>query len=313
MHACVNGVERRRATDVQPVSLLAAEGQIGDGLWNVDLTKQLASWRIAANAILFRIAPSDGAPDAAIPIGAHSIGDARFLYLHKDLAVRQPENWVLLQVIYADELARFRSPVPALRVVRDKLKRQSHRYFDRDGVRHENDLSDDFIDQAEFHLDDSSATWSGGVVLSKDTLFYKLSPSNEFGGEYIGDKQAAEAPSKQPSPICRTWHVDPFDPRCAVSYEERVHRWEAYAIELAPAVVTSAPAPLPKRLSSKGVLTEEINRRKAAGEKLPRRSDLAHDLAKWMMARAQSGNDIKPLRWRTIANYLSKLDCDLPV
>jgi hypothetical protein len=191
----------------------------------------------------------------------------------------KPENWVLLQEIYAAELARFHSPVPVLRVVRDKLKGQSYRYFDSDGVRHENDLSDDFIEQAEIHLDNSSAIWAGGVIFKS-----------------IDAQQ-------QPAPIRRKWYGD----HNTVSYEET--RWGAYAIELAPAVVTipSAPAPLPKRASAKGVLIEEINRRKATGEKLPCRAELARELALWMKASpAQSGNGIKPLHWRTIANLLSK-------
>ena len=82
----------------------------------------------------------------------------------------KPENWVRLQEIYAGELARLRSPVPALRVVRDRLKRQPYRYFDRDGARHENDLSDDFMDQAEFDLDSSSASWRGGAVPTEGTF-----------------------------------------------------------------------------------------------------------------------------------------------
>jgi hypothetical protein len=88
-----------------------------------------------------------------------------------------------------------------------------------------------------------------------------------------------------------------------------VPSWEAYAIELLkePVLGTSAQDPLPKRLNSKGVIANEINRRKAAGEKLPpTQSELAHDLAMWMEAQAQSGKGIKPLHQRTIANYLSK-------
>ena len=57
-------------------------------LRQVNLAEQLAARSVAADTILFRIAPADGAPDAAVAIGAHSIGDARPLYLHKHLAVR---------------------------------------------------------------------------------------------------------------------------------------------------------------------------------------------------------------------------------
>jgi hypothetical protein len=247
----------------------------------------------------------------------------------KDRKHIKPETWIPLQEIYAAERARFHLPAPAsnrpqrlddmkidsavhdpaVRVVREKLKRQPYRYFDRDGVRHLNDLSDDFICRAVFHLDEGWAIWEGGFVRSKDVLWTSIDALMSCDGSERIDEQAAEAPSKQPAPMSRNWIVNPCDPQHATSYEEVVHRWEAYAIELlkVPAPITSAPALLPKRLGSKGVLIEEINRRKAAGEKLPRQSDLAHDLARWMMERAQkSGNDVKPLHWRTIANYLSK-------
>src|SRR5579863_3535983 len=36
LHARVDRIERRRAADVQPVSLLATEAQIGDGFRNMD-------------------------------------------------------------------------------------------------------------------------------------------------------------------------------------------------------------------------------------------------------------------------------------
>ena len=77
------------------------KSKFAPGLRQVDLAKQLASRGIAANAILVRIAPADGAPDAAIPIGAHSIGDARPLYFRKHLAVRHLAI-VVIHVEYAD-------------------------------------------------------------------------------------------------------------------------------------------------------------------------------------------------------------------
>src|SRR5215472_1806018 len=70
LHACVNRIKRRRAADVQSVSLLAAEAQISHRLGYVDLADQLAVRRIAADAVLVRIAPADGAPNAAVPVGA---------------------------------------------------------------------------------------------------------------------------------------------------------------------------------------------------------------------------------------------------
>jgi hypothetical protein len=191
-----------------------------------------------------------------------------------------------------------------------------------------NDLSDDFIVNAEFHLDDSSATWSGGIVLSEGTLYKNIEASGvkhtagwnkeilfeapdtleDFRRLELQDYAHAMAPSKLPPPMLRRWKIDPNDPKRAVSYEEMVFSWEAYAIELleddlvvvtsAPAVVPGAPAPLPKkRLSIESRVIEEVNRRKAAGEKRPRRnSDFARDLAVQLHAPS-----------RTIENCLSKL------
>src|SRR5438445_10890982 len=85
----VDCIERRRAADVQSVSLLAAEAQIGHRLGYVDLADQIAGRGIAANAVLVRIAPADGAPNAAVPVGAQSISNARLRHFRKDLAVRQ--------------------------------------------------------------------------------------------------------------------------------------------------------------------------------------------------------------------------------
>src|SRR6266571_573008 len=85
----VDCIERRRAADVHSVSLLAAEAQIGHRLRYVDLADQIAGRGIAANPVFVQIAPADRAPDAAIPVGAQSIGNARFRHFRKDLAVRQ--------------------------------------------------------------------------------------------------------------------------------------------------------------------------------------------------------------------------------
>src|SRR5262249_41925188 len=85
----VECIERRRATDVQSISLLAAEAQIGHRLRYVNFAEQFAASGVAAHAVLVRIAPADGAPDAAVAVGAQSIGDARLRHLRKDLAVRQ--------------------------------------------------------------------------------------------------------------------------------------------------------------------------------------------------------------------------------
>src|SRR6476661_4936217 len=63
LHARVDRVQRSRAADIEPVALLAAETEIGDRFRNVDLADQLARRRVAANAVLTRIAPADGAPD----------------------------------------------------------------------------------------------------------------------------------------------------------------------------------------------------------------------------------------------------------
>src|SRR5689334_10660965 len=89
LHTRVDRVERGRAADIEPVALLAAEAEIGDRFRNVDLADQLARRRVAANAVLTRIAPADGAPDAPVAIGTHPVGDARLWHLGKHLAIRQ--------------------------------------------------------------------------------------------------------------------------------------------------------------------------------------------------------------------------------
>src|SRR5262249_2633800 len=86
--AGIDGIERCRAADVEPVPEHAAEAQIGDSLRDVDLAEQLAGWVVAADAVLVRIAPAHRAPDIALGIGAHAVGNAGFGHLGKHFAVR---------------------------------------------------------------------------------------------------------------------------------------------------------------------------------------------------------------------------------
>src|SRR5262245_25900757 len=51
----VHRIERCRAADIEPVSLLTAEAKIGDRLRNVDLPEQFAFGCVAAYAVLVRI------------------------------------------------------------------------------------------------------------------------------------------------------------------------------------------------------------------------------------------------------------------
>src|SRR5690349_11700223 len=89
LHTCVDGVERGGAAYIKSVSLLTAEAQIGDGFRNVDLAEQVAVGSVAAHAVLVRIAPSDRAPDTALPVAAHSVGDAGLGYVREHLTVRE--------------------------------------------------------------------------------------------------------------------------------------------------------------------------------------------------------------------------------
>src|SRR5437588_11903149 len=88
LHARVDWIERCRAADIQSVALLAAEAQIGDGFRNMDLAEQIALGGVAAHAVLVRIAPSHRAPNAALPVTAHAVGNAGLGHIRKDLAVR---------------------------------------------------------------------------------------------------------------------------------------------------------------------------------------------------------------------------------
>src|SRR5215472_13272184 len=47
LRAGVDGIERGRAADVEPVALLAAEAEIGNSFRNMDLAEQFALWRVA--------------------------------------------------------------------------------------------------------------------------------------------------------------------------------------------------------------------------------------------------------------------------
>src|SRR5688572_23368325 len=78
----VNRIQRRRAADVEPVSLLAAEAQVRNRFRNVDLAEQIAFRRVAAHPVLIRIAPTHRAPKApggvaAQPVGNAGLGDVR--------------------------------------------------------------------------------------------------------------------------------------------------------------------------------------------------------------------------------------------
>src|SRR5215213_8461327 len=71
----VHRIQRRRAADIKSISLLTAEAQIGDRFRDVDLAQQIAVRRVAAHAVLVRIAPTDGAPKAAVTVAAQPVGD----------------------------------------------------------------------------------------------------------------------------------------------------------------------------------------------------------------------------------------------
>jgi len=58
LHARVERIERGRAANVESISLLTAEAQIGDGFRDVDLAEQIAVRRVAAHAVLVRITPT---------------------------------------------------------------------------------------------------------------------------------------------------------------------------------------------------------------------------------------------------------------
>src|SRR5438105_3596163 len=87
LHTRVHGVERRRATDIESVPLLAAEAQISHRLRNVDLAKQIAVLGVATHAVLVGVAPAHGAPDTPLGIAADPIGNTGLGHIGKYLAV----------------------------------------------------------------------------------------------------------------------------------------------------------------------------------------------------------------------------------
>src|SRR4029450_2786277 len=84
----IDGIERCRAADVEPVALHPAEAQVGDGFRNVDLAEQIAAWGVAAPAVFVRIAPADGAPHTSLGVAAHSVANSGLGHIGEDLAVR---------------------------------------------------------------------------------------------------------------------------------------------------------------------------------------------------------------------------------
>src|SRR5882724_11938046 len=84
----VDCVERRRAADVESISLLTAEAQVGDGFRYVDLAEQIAVSSVAAHAVLVGIAPTHGAPETPGGVTAQPVGNAGLGYFRKDFAVR---------------------------------------------------------------------------------------------------------------------------------------------------------------------------------------------------------------------------------
>src|ERR1700745_2889674 len=99
LRAGIDRVERRRAAEIKPVPLLAAEAQDGDGFRNMDLAAPLAVLRVTPPAVLVGVAPAQRTPDATLGVAAHPIGDARFWHVGKDLVVA---NLSLLDVQVED-------------------------------------------------------------------------------------------------------------------------------------------------------------------------------------------------------------------
>src|SRR5258705_8277267 len=89
LHTGINCIERRRAADIESVPLLTAEAQIGDSFRDVNLAEQFTASGVAAHAVLLRIAPTHGAPDASFGIATDAVGNAGLGHVRKDLAVRR--------------------------------------------------------------------------------------------------------------------------------------------------------------------------------------------------------------------------------
>src|SRR4030088_1323991 len=84
----VDCIERCRAADVDSISLLTTEAQVGDSFRYVDLAEQIAVRSVAAHAVLVRIAPTHGAPNTPSGVTAHPVGNAGLGHFRKDFAVR---------------------------------------------------------------------------------------------------------------------------------------------------------------------------------------------------------------------------------
>src|SRR5215470_18548090 len=72
----INRVNRGARRHEETVPLLAAEAQIGAGLRQMDLSDEIAVRRIAAHAVLPGIGPAHAAPNIAVDVGAHAIGES---------------------------------------------------------------------------------------------------------------------------------------------------------------------------------------------------------------------------------------------
>src|ERR1700730_16956503 len=88
LHTRVDCIERCRAADIESVSLLTAEAQVGDSFRYVDLAEQIAVFGVAAHAVLFRVTPTHGAPDTPFGVTAHPVGNAGLGHFRKHFAVR---------------------------------------------------------------------------------------------------------------------------------------------------------------------------------------------------------------------------------
>src|SRR5713226_2366753 len=101
LHTRVDCIERGRAADIESVSLLTAEAQVGDSFRNVDLAEQIAVSGVAAHAVLDWIAQTHGAPETPFGVTAHPVGNAGLGHIRKDFAVRNFSG-PYIQVEHAD-------------------------------------------------------------------------------------------------------------------------------------------------------------------------------------------------------------------
>src|SRR5258707_2208719 len=72
----IGRVDRGARRHEQAVALLAAEAQVGAGLGQMDLADEIAVRRVAAHAVLLGVRPAHAAPDIAVDVGAHAVGEA---------------------------------------------------------------------------------------------------------------------------------------------------------------------------------------------------------------------------------------------